>query len=127
MSTGKNEICNNIAGSRLEALREALVMNWGELANHLSISRSMLDFMRKGIRNPSAQMLRQLADAERAAGIGPPEVASRAPPRETMTVREPGSNDWKNDAQNFQRLEKRMADIEQKLDALLEWIQKENK
>jgi len=58
-------------GERLEALRAALVLNWGELAAHLGISRAMLDFLRAGARRPSPKTLRLIAAAERAAGIAP--------------------------------------------------------
>ena len=44
-------------------------MEWGELATHLGISRSMLDFVRKGQRNLSFPAIRRLEDAEREAGI----------------------------------------------------------
>lgn len=133
MSTGKSELCNNIVGSRLDALRAALTMNWGELADHLRISRSMLDFMRKGERNPSPQMLRSLMDAERAAGIGPPTSAPPAPPHEPAIQRSPSrgaaepaqndpfpmlgkleqeiSNHWKETQAHFQSLEKDRADL----------------
>ena len=44
-------------------------MEWGELAIHLGLSRSMLDFARKGQRNLSFKALRRLEEAEREAGI----------------------------------------------------------
>jgi len=113
---------------RIENLRKVKLLSKAEVYDLVGISQSMISMIRSGDRQPSMKMIRALADAEHTAGIGPPIEAPPAPtPREPMTVREPISNDWKNETENFQRLEKRMADIEQKLDALLEWIQKENK
>ena len=54
---------------RLENLRRALTLNWGELATKLEISRAMLDFIRTGARNPSAKVLRKIEQAEIEAGI----------------------------------------------------------
>ena len=44
-------------------------MEWGELAAHLGISRSMLDQVRKGTRNPGPKLVRRIEAAESAAGI----------------------------------------------------------
>jgi transcriptional regulator with XRE-family HTH domain len=56
-------------GSRLDALRVALTVSWGELAERLDISRSMLDFMRNGLRNPSAKLMRKIAVLEQSCGV----------------------------------------------------------
>ena len=45
---------------------------WGELASHLGLSRSMLDMVRKGNRNLSIKALRRLEECERETGILPP-------------------------------------------------------
>lgn len=58
--------------SRLQRLRELLRLEWGELADHLGMSRAMLDFVRKGQRNLSFKALSRLEEAERAVGISPP-------------------------------------------------------
>lgn len=65
--------------ARLQRLREVLRLEWGELASHLGVSRSMLDFVRKGQRNLSFPALRRLEEAERAAGILPPTPSVPAP------------------------------------------------
>ena len=54
---------------RLENLRKALTLNWGELAAKLEISRAMLDFIRTGARNPSPRVLRKIEQAEIEAGL----------------------------------------------------------
>ena len=66
--------------SRLQRLREILRLEWGELADHLGMSRAMLDFVRKGQRNLSFPALRRLEEAERAAGISPPVVPTVSAP-----------------------------------------------
>jgi len=54
---------------RLQTLRFALRLEWGELANRLDMSRSMLDFVRKGQRNLSFGALHRLEELERSAGL----------------------------------------------------------
>ncbi len=49
---------------RLEKLRYALGLEWGELAEKLGIGRAMLGFIRKGDRKPSAALMRRIADLE---------------------------------------------------------------
>ena len=53
----------------MDALRVALTVSWGELAERLDISRSMLDFMRNGLRNPSAKLMRKIAELEQSCGV----------------------------------------------------------
>lgn len=50
--------------NRLENLKKALAMNWGELADYIGISRSMLDFLRNGVREPGKSTLRKIEAAE---------------------------------------------------------------
>lgn len=57
---------------RLETLRQKLFFQWGELAAHLGISRSMLDMVRKGRRQPGVHLLRRIEAAEVEAGLRPP-------------------------------------------------------
>jgi len=61
---------------RLETLRFALRYQWGELAEHLGLSRSMLDQVRKGQRQLSFKALTRLEQAEQAAGITPAASAA---------------------------------------------------
>lgn len=64
-------------------------MEWGELATHLSLSRSMLDFVRNGHRKPSFKVLRRIEQAEIEAGITPPKSDTRvtfAPPSKKTHV-----------------------------------------
>ena len=58
---------------RFQLLRQTLRLEWGELAEQLQISRSMLDFVRKGQRNMSFKALNRLEELERSAGILPPK------------------------------------------------------
>jgi transcriptional regulator with XRE-family HTH domain len=78
---------NNV-GIRLNALKERLSLNWGELAKHLNLSRAMLDFVRNGDRAPSPKTMRRLMEAERACGIVPPEDCSL--PKEKLEKMEYG-------------------------------------
>jgi transcriptional regulator with XRE-family HTH domain len=51
---------------RLETLRKSLNLNYGELAEALDLSRSMLDFIRSGKRKPSPKILRKMEELERS-------------------------------------------------------------
>lgn len=80
-------------------MREVLRLEWGELAEQLDMSRSMLDFIRKGQRNPSFKALNRIEQAEREAGILPPIPSPKTPvfdPEETpiknSTILEKGSD-----------------------------------
>jgi transcriptional regulator with XRE-family HTH domain len=75
--------------TRLSALRVAMRLQWGELAVHIGLSRSMLDQVRKGQRNLSFAALSRLEDAERAAGITPP--SSSVGPPSVVELRAPDS------------------------------------
>ncbi|MDZ7317468.1 MAG: hypothetical protein ONB24_15255 [candidate division KSB1 bacterium] len=77
---------------RLERLRRQLVLDWGGMCRYLGIKRSMLHYLRTGARNPSPKLLRKIIEAERAAGLLPPETG-------LPTSGKPASGD-------FQRLEK---------------------
>lgn len=54
---------------RLERLKRVLSLEWGELADHLDISRSMLDHVRNGRRDFGPKAMRRLEQAEIEAGI----------------------------------------------------------
>ena len=53
---------------RLEKLRFALGLEWGELAQKLGISRAMLGFIRKGDRRPSAKLSLRITELEQTIG-----------------------------------------------------------
>jgi transcriptional regulator with XRE-family HTH domain len=56
---------NDVAlDKRLEMLRFSLGLEWGELAQRLDISRSMLGFIRRGDKKPSAKLLYRIASLE---------------------------------------------------------------
>lgn len=61
-------------GHRLEALRSRLTLSWAELADRIGISRSMLDFVRAGDRDPSPKTLRKIAAVEVDAGLRSPTM-----------------------------------------------------
>jgi transcriptional regulator with XRE-family HTH domain len=73
---------------RLQRLRTTLRMEWGQLAQHLGMSRAMLDFVRKGQRNLSFPALARLEEAERSAGIAPPILAVEEAPLPCETPKE---------------------------------------
>lgn len=54
---------------RLQALKEKLHLEWGELADRLEISRSMIDQMRGGSRSAGPKLERRIVDLEIQAGI----------------------------------------------------------
>lgn len=70
MSTANRKIL----GMRLEALRQHHLLTWGELAKKIGISRSMLDFLKSGEKAPGPKVMRLIVEAEREAGIIPPET-----------------------------------------------------
>lgn len=61
-------------GHRLDALRNRLTLSWAELAEKIGISRSMLDFVRAGARDPSPKTLRKIAAVEMEAGLRSPTM-----------------------------------------------------
>ncbi len=63
----------NIA-ERLERLRAAKTLSWGELCADLDIKRSMLHYLRNGDRGPSAKLSRRIEKAEKDAGLQPPDT-----------------------------------------------------
>jgi transcriptional regulator with XRE-family HTH domain len=54
---------------RLETLKKALHLEWGELAKCLGVSRSLIDQVRKNRRNLGPKTFRRLIELERSAGI----------------------------------------------------------
>ena len=61
---------------RLETLRYSLGLEWGELAERLGISRSMLGFIRNENRKPSAALLMRISELEQQAGGNPVAIAN---------------------------------------------------
>jgi transcriptional regulator with XRE-family HTH domain len=106
---------------RLQKLRETLKFEWGELAHHLDLSRSMLDQVRKGKRHLGMKAMRRLEQAEGAAGIIPHSAPSAA-----SAVNPPGFQRLEKSAEKlptpgnalaarFQRLEKLVAAVVKEL------------
>lgn len=52
---------------RLENLKKTLGVTWGEVAEYIGISRSMLDFLRSGERSAGNKTLQQMENAEARA------------------------------------------------------------
>lgn len=52
---------------RLENLKKTLGVTWGEVAEYIGISRSMLDFLRSGERSAGNKTLQQMENAEERA------------------------------------------------------------
>ncbi len=53
---------------RLQKLRYSLGLNWGELAIKLGISRSMLGFIRRHEKDPSAKLTHRISELEKKSG-----------------------------------------------------------
>lgn len=53
---------------RLNLLRFSLGVDWGELAKKLEISRSMLGFIRTGIKTPGPKLSHRISELEKTAG-----------------------------------------------------------
>lgn len=58
---------------RLDLLRKTNSLSWGELCDLLKISRTMIHYVRSGQRQLSEKAMWRLSEAERTAGIMPPE------------------------------------------------------
>lgn len=56
---------------RLQKLKKSLSIQWGEMANRLGVSRSMIDQIRKGTRMPGPRLERRIRELEQDAGIAP--------------------------------------------------------
>lgn len=67
----------NETNQRLKALKDALCVNWAELAESIGVSRSGLDFFRSGARNPGPKTMRRIAAAEVEAGLAIPKCRMR--------------------------------------------------
>lgn len=93
---------------RLENLRQALTLNWGELAAKLEISRAMLDFIRTGARNPSPKILRKIELAEIEAGL-----KSEANVREAPAGYDPGMK------RDLEGVRDELGDLAKRVDAML--------
>jgi transcriptional regulator with XRE-family HTH domain len=76
---------------RFSALRVALRLTWGGLAQRLDLSRSMMDQVRKGQRNLSFPALARLEEAEREAGLAPPTALRLDPSARSSNASENGS------------------------------------
>ncbi len=57
---------------KLEALKERTGLTWGALADYIGISRSMLDFLRNGVRIPGNKTRRLIEEAEARSGSAIP-------------------------------------------------------
>ena len=95
-------------GWRLEALKTHHSVTWGELAPIIGISRSMLDFVRSGVKEPGPKVMRRIAAAERAAGLLPPEPPPAPRTMAALKSLEETSKDWKTHEELFQSLETRL-------------------
>ena len=73
---------------RLQILRETLRLQWGELAQRMRISRSMLDQVRAGKRALSYKAIRRLEQVEIEAGVLSMPLKTESPPL-TLHVHEP--------------------------------------
>lgn len=69
--------------NRLESLKNRLGLSWGELADYIGISRSMLDFVRTGNREPGNKTRRLIEEAEKKCGLetmpGEPTLVGYSP------------------------------------------------
>jgi transcriptional regulator with XRE-family HTH domain len=85
--------------ARLEKLRDAKRLQWGELCGELGISRSMKHALFTGARGASPKLIRRIEAAERECGLLPPPVLT---PRVEPKPPTPG----KSLVEGVQRLEK---------------------
>lgn len=78
---------------RLDNLRQALRLEWGELCTKLDVGRVMMHYIRSGERTPSMKLIRRIEAAEAEAGLRP--AAAVVVPDEALgglaSLREPSS------------------------------------
>lgn len=105
--------------ARLEILRDTKHLEWGELAQALGISRSMLDHVRSGFRSFGPKTIRRLEQLEVDAGI---KTAHRV-------AEEPGTYMTRNVAEEMRRelreMKKDLATMDKRVDAMLDQLGKE--
>ena len=65
---------------KLETLKERTGLTWGELADYIGISRSMLDFLRNGERVPGNKTRRLIEEAEARTSVETPPTSPRVLP-----------------------------------------------
>lgn len=108
---------------RLQKLKEALVLEWGELAETLGVSRSMLDQVRSGARTPGPKLLRAIQGAEHRAGLSPEPLIYQQRPSTPMILREAdGPAVGSVPVADLQALEKGLADLIGQMKALSEQV-----
>lgn len=120
--------------ARLEKLKKTLVLEWGEIAKHLGVTRSMLDKVRKGERQAGPQLERRIIEAEIEAGLSDaksPTVGLLREPRvnydlqkSSLVVDSKPPTDGKVTLDDFQRLEKMLADFAVEFSAELAKLKK---
>lgn len=71
---------------RLDLLRKTNSLTWGELCDLLKISRTMIHYVRSGQRQLSERAVWRLSEAERLAGIQPPEDRIKITPAERQAA-----------------------------------------
>lgn len=112
---------------RLKRLKDALSLEWGELAAKLDISRSMLDHVRNGLRTFGPKTVRRLEQAEREAGLLDDQVrlAARSVMEEDLGeyVTNYAAAKMRNDLLDMKR---NLAALDKRVDEMLKRIGKEH-
>ena len=86
----KSEDFVKLFSDRVSALQRAKKMTVAEVLAYLKISPSMMSMIRNGTRAPSLKTVRRLEEAERAAGLAPPEQQPTALARLAGQIAERG-------------------------------------
>lgn len=99
--------------TRLEVLKKSMKLSWGELAETLGVSRSMVDQVRKGTRVFGPKAVRRLEELEVQAGIREALSSSTQMPEEQ-------NNDIHTICTHITGMEKALERIARMLEKLLE-------
>ena len=116
---------------RLEILRKTRRFQWGELADHLGISRSMLDQIRKGTRAPGPKLARKIESSEVEVGIYIHSIPGRSRDRPEKQRESSESHEsptiGKTIDERFQSLETRLAIVESDVKEILNLMKGKHK
>jgi hypothetical protein len=99
-------------------------MEWGELAAHLQVSRSMVDQARKQTRQFGPKVMRRLIDVEREAGLEPTEPPLEVRESPVARIEKPHGAQGLQKKLKIAEIEHTIASMERTLEDLRETVRR---